>query len=59
MTTSNSDLYLQVRKARMVRDKETDAFRGFCFVEFADEESVIGALGLDGAVCRDSLFPIH
>ena len=40
----------QIRRSRMVRDKETDQFKGYCFVEFNDEESVRKALELDGAV---------
>ena len=34
----------------MARDRETDAFKGYCFVEFCDEESVQKALEFDGAV---------
>lgn len=34
----------------MARDRETDVFKGYCFVEFCDEESVQKALEFDGAV---------
>jgi RNA recognition motif-containing protein len=34
----------------MVRDRESDQFKGYCFVEFADEKSLKEALEFDGAV---------
>ena len=41
---------LPLKQVRMVRDKETDAFKGFCYVEFENEEALKQALGLNGAV---------
>lgn len=35
---------------RLVRDRETDEFKGICFVEFADRETLASALEVDGAV---------
>ena len=41
---------LPLKQVRMVRDKETDAFKGFCYVEFENEEALKSAIQLNGAV---------
>ena len=41
---------LPLKQVRMVRDKETDKFKGYCYVEFETAEALGKALLLNGAV---------
>ncbi|CAF2824462.1 unnamed protein product [Rotaria sp. Silwood2] len=44
---------LKVKQVRLVRDRLTDRFRGFAYVDFEDEESLRRAIDLDGTCIND------
>lgn len=44
----------KVKNVRLVKDKETDAFKGFCYVEFETLEELEEAISLDGRIQLDS-----
>lgn len=44
---------LKVKQVRLVRDRQTDRFRGFAYVDFDDAESLRSAIALDGTCVND------
>jgi len=44
---------LKVKQVRLVRDRQTDRFRGFAYVDFDDAESLRSAIALDGTCIND------
>jgi RNA recognition motif-containing protein len=50
---------LPLKQVRMVRDKETDKFKGYCYVEFETADALQKALLMNGAVCGFDLFYLN
>jgi RNA recognition motif-containing protein len=45
---------LKVKNVRLVKDKETDVFKGFCYVEFETLQDLESAVTLDGRLVLDN-----
>jgi len=48
----------KVKNVRMVRDKETDRFKGFCYVEFDTPNDLIHALDYNGVLCEGKTLKV-
>jgi hypothetical protein len=50
---------LIVKSVRMIRDRETDTFKGYAYVEFGDKRSYATALGYDGVLFGSKVVKIN
>merc|ERR1711928_302597 len=48
----------KVKNVRMGRDKETDRFKGFCYVEFDTPNDLIHALDYNGVLCEGKTLKV-
>ena len=44
---------LNPKNVSFIRDNETDAFKGYCYVDFDNEEKLLAALARSGNQCFD------
>ncbi|XP_021953896.1 eukaryotic translation initiation factor 4H isoform X2 [Folsomia candida] len=49
---------LKTRSIRLVYDRETERFKGFCYVEFEDSETLEKALQYDGSIIDGQLIKV-
>ena len=49
---------LSIKSVHMIRDKETDKFKGYCYVEFANAQSYNDALLLNGACVSGNIIKV-
>lgn len=51
---------VSVRSVRLVKDRETDQFKGYCYVEFDSQKDLAEVLKLDGRIqLAESLGPLR